>query len=87
MTCNICLFSQGPLSREIVETQVTSKAGLDALYSKLVTTVVLRSGLGNPTSGKVLREATAALQSSKSLKKMLKSQYFWKNMFVAAITI
>ena len=45
-----------------METQVTSKAGLDALYSKLVTTVVLRSGLGNPTSGKVLREATAALQ-------------------------
>jgi hypothetical protein len=53
----------GPLSREIVETQVTSKAGLDALYSKLVTTVVLRSGLGNPTNGKVLREATAGLQS------------------------
>ena len=53
----------GPLSREIVESQVSSKAGLDALYSKLVTTVVLRSGLGNPTSGKVLREASAALQS------------------------
>ena len=53
----------GPLSREIVECQVTSKAGLDALYSKLVTTVVLRSGLGNPTSGKVLREASAGLQS------------------------
>ena len=32
----------GPLSREIVECQVTSKAGLDALYSKFVTTVVLR---------------------------------------------
>ena len=51
------------MSREIVETTVSSKAGLDALYSKLVTTVVLRSGLGNPTSAKVLREATAALQS------------------------
>jgi hypothetical protein len=53
----------GSLTREVVENQVTSKAGLDALYSKVVTTVVLRSGLGNPTSGKVLREAAAAMQS------------------------
>ena len=53
----------GPLSREIVESQVTSKSGLDALYSKLVSLLVLRSGIGNPTSTRVLREAAAALQS------------------------
>ncbi len=53
----------GPLTREIVECQVSSKLGLDALYSKLVSLIVLRSGLGNPTSGRVLREASAALQS------------------------
>ena len=39
------------------------KSAIDALYNKVVTVLVLRSGLGSPTSGKVLREAAAAVHS------------------------
>ena len=39
------------------------KSAIDALYNKVVTLLVLRSGLGSPTNGKVIREAAAAAHS------------------------
>ncbi|CAF1057219.1 unnamed protein product [Adineta steineri] len=52
-----------PISREITDNRATTKDELEALYRKIVSSVLLRSGLGSPTDISVVREATAALQS------------------------
>ncbi|XP_069462479.1 cilia- and flagella-associated protein 206 [Ambystoma mexicanum] len=52
-----------PVCREITDCRARSAEELESLYRKIVSYVLLRSGLGSPTDIKVVREATAALQS------------------------
>nr|XP_033793069.1 cilia- and flagella-associated protein 206 isoform X2 [Geotrypetes seraphini] len=52
-----------PVGREITDCRARSREELEALYRKIISYVLLRSGLGSPTDIKVVREATAALQS------------------------
>ena len=49
------------LTRMVVEDTARTKQGLDSLYRRLVTLLVLRSGLGNPTDPAVLQEANTCL--------------------------
>ncbi|ELW70140.1 hypothetical protein TREES_T100001488 [Tupaia chinensis] len=53
----------GSISREITDNRACSREELESLYRKIVSYVLLRSGLGAPTDIKIVREATAALQS------------------------
>ncbi|MBN3323131.1 CF206 protein, partial [Atractosteus spatula] len=52
-----------PVSREITDSRARSREELESLYRKIVSYVLLRSGLGSPTDINTVREATAALQS------------------------
>uniref|UniRef100_A0A8C6X8T0 Cilia- and flagella-associated protein 206 n=1 Tax=Naja naja TaxID=35670 RepID=A0A8C6X8T0_NAJNA len=52
-----------PVSREITDNRARTREELESVYRKIVSYVLLRSGLGSPTDIKVIREATAALQS------------------------
>ena len=52
---------QGNLVRTVVLLYHMTASGLDSLYRRLVTLVVLRSGLGNPTDPAVLQEANNCL--------------------------
>ena len=47
--------------RMVVEDTAKTKQGLDSLYRRLVTLVVLRSGLGNPTDATVIQEGNSCL--------------------------
>ncbi|KAJ8784526.1 hypothetical protein J1605_008178 [Eschrichtius robustus] len=51
------------VSREITDSRACVREELESLYRKIVSYVLLRSGLGSPTDIKIVREATAALQS------------------------
>ncbi|XP_069829653.1 cilia- and flagella-associated protein 206 [Dendropsophus ebraccatus] len=51
------------VSREITDSRARTAEELESLYRKIVSYVLLRSGLGSPTDIRVVREATAALQS------------------------
>ncbi|XP_010832982.1 PREDICTED: UPF0704 protein C6orf165 homolog isoform X2 [Bison bison bison] len=51
------------VSREITDSRACVREELESLYRKIVSYVLLRSGLGSPTDLKIVREATAALQS------------------------
>ncbi|XP_023419842.1 cilia- and flagella-associated protein 206 [Cavia porcellus] len=51
------------VSREITDNRARAREELESLYRKIVSYVLLRSGLGSPTDIKIVREATAALQS------------------------
>ncbi|XP_051043469.1 cilia- and flagella-associated protein 206 isoform X2 [Phodopus roborovskii] len=51
------------VSREITDNRACTREELESLYRKIVSYVLLRSGLGSPTDIKIVREATAALQS------------------------
>ncbi|XP_072498882.1 cilia- and flagella-associated protein 206 isoform X1 [Notamacropus eugenii] len=51
------------VSREITDNRARTREELESLYRKIVSYILLRSGLGSPTDIKVVREATAALQS------------------------
>ncbi|XP_006975373.2 cilia- and flagella-associated protein 206 isoform X1 [Peromyscus maniculatus bairdii] len=53
----------GAISREITDNRACAREELESLYRKIVSYVLLRSGLGSPTDIKIVREATAALQS------------------------
>uniref|UniRef100_A0A667GK70 Cilia- and flagella-associated protein 206 n=1 Tax=Lynx canadensis TaxID=61383 RepID=A0A667GK70_LYNCA len=53
----------GSVIREITDNRACTREELESLYRKIVSYVLLRSGLGSPTDIKVVREATAALQS------------------------
>ncbi|EGW05060.1 UPF0704 protein C6orf165-like [Cricetulus griseus] len=50
-------------SREITDSRACTREELENLYRKIVSYVLLRSGLGSPTDITIVREATAALQS------------------------
>uniref|UniRef100_A0A8D0G1V9 Cilia- and flagella-associated protein 206 n=1 Tax=Sphenodon punctatus TaxID=8508 RepID=A0A8D0G1V9_SPHPU len=52
-----------PVTREITDNRARTREELESIYRKIVSYVLLRSGLGSPTDIKVVREATAALQS------------------------
>ncbi|XP_044025589.1 cilia- and flagella-associated protein 206 [Siniperca chuatsi] len=52
-----------PVSREITDSRVKTREELDALYCKIITYILLRSGMGSPTDVNTRQEATAALQS------------------------
>lgn len=52
-----------PISREITDNRARTREEMESVYRKIVSYVLLRSGLGSPTDIKVIREATAALQS------------------------
>ncbi|CAH1782884.1 unnamed protein product [Owenia fusiformis] len=52
-----------PVIREITDSRARTREELESLYRKIVSAVLLRSGLGSPTDIAVVREATAALQS------------------------
>ncbi|XP_012919208.1 cilia- and flagella-associated protein 206 isoform X2 [Mustela putorius furo] len=53
----------GSVMREITDNRACTREELESLYRKIVSYVLLRSGLGSPTDIKIVREATAALQS------------------------
>jgi hypothetical protein len=52
-----------PITREITDTRARSKDELEGLYRKIVSYILLRSGLGSATDIIVVRETSAALQS------------------------
>ncbi|CAG2233873.1 Cilia- and flagella-associated protein 206 [Mytilus edulis] len=52
-----------PVIREITDIRARTREELESLYRKIVSVVLLRSGLGSPTYIAVVREATADLQS------------------------
>lgn len=52
-----------PVIREITDSRARTREELEGLYRKIVSAILLRSGLGSPTDIAVVREATAALQS------------------------
>ncbi|KAG7331827.1 hypothetical protein KOW79_005796 [Hemibagrus wyckioides] len=52
-----------PVCREITDSRAKSRDELDALYHRMVTYVILRSGLGSASDVNNVQEATAALQS------------------------
>lgn len=52
-----------PVLREITDSRARTRDELESLYRKIVSAVLLRSGLGSPTDIAVVREATAALNS------------------------
>ncbi|KAL3319777.1 hypothetical protein Ciccas_001548 [Cichlidogyrus casuarinus] len=49
--------------REILDARATSKIEFQEIYRKIITLMLLKSGLGSPTNVRVVREATCALQS------------------------
>ena len=49
------------LTRMVVEDTARTKQGLDTMYRRMVTLIVLRSGLGNPTEQAVVQEANTCL--------------------------
>ncbi|XP_045699537.1 cilia- and flagella-associated protein 206 [Phyllostomus hastatus] len=53
----------GLVTREITDNRACARDELESLYRKIVSYVLLRSGVGSPTDIKIVRETTAALQS------------------------
>ncbi|KAJ8356071.1 hypothetical protein SKAU_G00188650 [Synaphobranchus kaupii] len=51
------------VSREITDSRVKDREELEILYRKIVSYMLLHSGVGSPTDINTVREATAALQS------------------------
>lgn len=47
-----------PVSREITDSRVKTREELDALYCKIITYILLRSGMGSPTDVNIVQEAT-----------------------------
>ncbi|KAM3603604.1 uncharacterized protein V6R79_025765 [Siganus canaliculatus] len=52
-----------PLSREITDSRVKTREECHALYRKIVSFILLCSGMGSPTDVNTVKEATAVLQS------------------------
>ncbi|KAM9840830.1 cilia- and flagella-associated protein 206 [Aulostomus maculatus] len=52
-----------PVRREITDIRVKTREELDTLYRKIITYILLCSGMGSPTDFNSVQEATAALQS------------------------
>ena len=60
-----------PVIREITDSRAKTKEDLESLYRKIVSAILLRSGLGSPTDISVVREATG------------KFILYWNNSFSA----
>lgn len=58
-----------PVVREITDSRARTREELESLYRKIVSAVLLRSGLGSPTDIAVVREATGELKMSINLTK------------------
>lgn len=54
------------MSREITDSRVRTRDELDALYRKIITYILLRSGMGSPAAVNTVKEATG-LTSTDSL--------------------
>ncbi|GAB1597240.1 cilia- and flagella-associated protein 206-like isoform X2 [Argonauta hians] len=52
-----------PVLREITDNRAKVREEFDNLYQSIISLILLRSGLGNPSDYAVIREATAAVQS------------------------
>ncbi|XP_024913794.1 cilia- and flagella-associated protein 206 [Cynoglossus semilaevis] len=52
-----------PVVAEITESRVRTRDQLDSLYRRIVSYIVLRSGMGSPADVHTVKEATAALHS------------------------
>ena len=52
-----------PVIREITDSRARTREELESLYRKIVSAVLLRSGLGSPTDIAVVREATGMSRS------------------------
>ena len=52
-----------PVVREITDSRARTREELESLYRKIVSAVLLRSGLGSPTDIAVVREATGELST------------------------
>ena len=50
-----------PVIREITDSRARTREELESLYRKMVSAVLLRSGLGSPTDIGVVREATGTV--------------------------
>ena len=50
-----------PVIREITDSRARTREELEALYRKIVSAILLRSGLGSPTDIAVVREATGTI--------------------------
>lgn len=56
-----------PVLREITDSRARTREELESLYRKIVSAVLLRSGLGSPTDIAVVREATGKSLSLMSI--------------------
>lgn len=54
-----------PVIREITDSRAKTKEDLETLYRKIVSAILLRSGLGSPTDISVVREATGRFNVQK----------------------
>lgn len=52
-----------PLVREVTDARGKSREELESMYRKIVSVVLLRSGLGAPTDIGVVREATGSINT------------------------
>ncbi|XP_062406850.1 cilia- and flagella-associated protein 206 [Sardina pilchardus] len=59
----VLLSRLASVGREITDSRLKNRDDLEGLYRKIVSYVLLRSGLESPTDINTVREATAALQS------------------------
>ncbi|CAL8392657.1 unnamed protein product [Arctogadus glacialis] len=53
----------GPVSRDIMDMQARTQADLEELYRRIISYMLLSSGVGSPNDVNTVREAAAALQS------------------------
>lgn len=53
-----------PVIREITDSRAKTKEDLESLYRKIVSAILLRSGLGSPTDISVVREATGKFKKT-----------------------
>ncbi|XP_018599039.1 cilia- and flagella-associated protein 206 [Scleropages formosus] len=60
---HLLLAKLSPVVCEITETRAKTHQALDGLYRKIVSYILLRSGMGSPTNLSTVRETTAALRS------------------------
>lgn len=66
-----------PVVREITDSRAKTKDDLESLYRKIVSAILLRSGLGSPTDISVVREATGIFMALINVENLIYSFYFY----------
>lgn len=66
----VLLSRLASVGREITDSRLRTRDDLEGLYRKIVSYVLLRSGLGSPTDINTVREATGELMPEYFLKQM-----------------